>query len=129
MDYLQKGGKPDQLKSAGIRPNLMKRGAGTFWSTTDAIPSHGTSHPSSTTGRRRWKSSTDSMTWSFTICRPTRSRCTIWRQTGRRRELLLTMNEKLNRLIDAEVGEDRGQMLPGGIDAGWDVTAETMAGA
>ncbi|MGT2428871.1 hypothetical protein ACU4HD_09540 [Cupriavidus basilensis] len=46
-----------------------------------------------------------------------------------RRELLLTMNEKLNRLIDAEVGEDRGQMLPGGIDAGWDVTAETMAGA
>ena len=41
-------------------------------------------------------------------------------------ELALAMNEKLNRLIDAEVGEDRGQ-LPGGIDAGWEVTAETMA--
>ena len=45
------------------------------------------------------------------------------------RELVVAMNEKLNRLIDAEVGEDRGQMLPGGIDAGWEVTAETMSGA
>ena len=43
------------------------------------------------------------------------------------RELVLAMNEKLNRLIDAEVGDDLGQMLPGGIDAGWAVTPETMA--
>ncbi|MGN5480722.1 hypothetical protein ACTMU2_40385 [Cupriavidus basilensis] len=48
---------------------------------------------------------------------------------SRHRELILAMNEKLNRLVDAEVGEDRGQMLPGGIDAGWEVTPETMAGA
>ncbi|MNL66130.1 hypothetical protein D3C87_1905480 [compost metagenome] len=47
----------------------------------------------------------------------------------KQRELLVAMNEKLNQLIDAEVGEDRGQMLPGGIDAGWEVSAETMAGA
>jgi hypothetical protein len=47
----------------------------------------------------------------------------------RRVDLLLAMNDKLNRLIDAEVGEDRGQMLPGGIDAGWEVSRETMAGA
>ena len=46
---------------------------------------------------------------------------------GTQRELVMAMNEKLNRLIDAEVGEDRGQMLPGGIEAGWEVTAETMA--
>ena len=25
-----------------------------------------------------------------------------------------------------EVGEGRGQMLPGGIEAGWEVTAQTM---
>jgi len=48
---------------------------------------------------------------------------------GSSRELVMAMNDKLNRLIDAEVGEDRGQMLPGGIDAGWEVTPETMAGA
>jgi arylsulfatase len=37
------------------------------------------------------------------------------------------VNEKLNRLVDAEVGEDRGQMLPGGIDADWEINRETMA--
>jgi len=37
-------------------------------------------------------------------------------------DLLLAMNDKLNRLIDAEVGEDIGQMLPGGVDGGWVTT-------
>jgi arylsulfatase len=37
-------------------------------------------------------------------------------------DLLAAMNAKLNRLIDTEVGEDVGQMLPGGIDAGWVAT-------
>jgi arylsulfatase A-like enzyme len=37
-------------------------------------------------------------------------------------ELLLAMNAKLNRLIEAEVGEDVGQMLPGGVDGGWVAT-------
>ncbi len=48
---------------------------------------------------------------------------------SRHSELVVAMNEKLNRLVDAETGEDRGKMLPGGIDAGWEVTPETMAGA
>jgi sulfatase-like protein len=46
---------------------------------------------------------------------------------GEAAELSLAMNAKLNALIDAEVGEDRGQMLPGGVEAGWEVNAETMA--
>jgi arylsulfatase len=33
------------------------------------------------------------------------------------------MNAKLNKLLDAEVGEDVGQMLPGGVDAGWVLTS------
>jgi arylsulfatase len=37
-------------------------------------------------------------------------------------ELLLAMNAKLNQLIDTEVGEDVGQMLPGGVDGGWVAT-------
>jgi arylsulfatase A-like enzyme len=35
------------------------------------------------------------------------------------RDLLEAMNAKLNALIDREVGEDAGQMLPGGVDGGW----------
>ena len=35
------------------------------------------------------------------------------------KELLEAMNAKLNALIEKEVGEDVGQMLPGGVDGGW----------
>ena len=38
------------------------------------------------------------------------------------RDLLDTMNAKLNALIEKEVGEDAGQMLPGGVDGGWVTT-------
>jgi arylsulfatase len=41
---------------------------------------------------------------------------------ARNAELILAMNAKLNALIAAEVGEDVGQMLPGGVDAGWVAT-------
>ncbi len=41
-------------------------------------------------------------------------------------ELMSAMNAKLNQLIDEEVGEDLGQMLPGGVDAGWAVTPESL---
>lgn len=36
--------------------------------------------------------------------------------------LLEAMNRRLNTLVEAEVGEDVGQMLPGGVDAGWVAT-------
>jgi arylsulfatase len=38
------------------------------------------------------------------------------------RELLEEMNTKLNALIDREVGEDAGQMLPDNVDGGWVAT-------
>jgi arylsulfatase len=37
-------------------------------------------------------------------------------------EIVEAMNAKLNALIEKEVGEDVGQMLPGGVDGGWIVT-------
>jgi arylsulfatase A-like enzyme len=40
----------------------------------------------------------------------------------RHRATLEEMNAKLNHLIEKEVGEDVGQMLPGGVDAGWIAT-------
>lgn len=42
--------------------------------------------------------------------------------SARNRDLLEAMNAKLNALIDREVGEDVGQMLPGSVDGGWVVT-------
>ena len=43
-------------------------------------------------------------------------------ERDKHRELLGAMNAKLNALIEREVGEDVGQMLPGGVDGGWVVT-------
>jgi arylsulfatase len=37
-------------------------------------------------------------------------------------DLMMAMNATLNKLLDAEVGEDAGQMLSGSIDAGWVAT-------
>ena len=37
-------------------------------------------------------------------------------------EVLEAMNAKLNALIQREVGEDVGQMLPGGVEGGWVVS-------
>ena len=39
--------------------------------------------------------------------------------------LLEEMNAKLNRLIDTEVGEDVGQMMPARVDGGWVATDAT----
>lgn len=39
--------------------------------------------------------------------------------------LLESMNAKLNALLDAEVGEDVGQMLPPRVDGGWVATDAT----
>ena len=39
--------------------------------------------------------------------------------------LLEVMNAKLNRLLDAEAGEDVGQMLPPRVDGGWVATDAT----
>ena len=38
-------------------------------------------------------------------------------------KLIEAMNAKLNALIDREVGEDVGQMLPGGVDGNWVATS------
>ena len=84
--------------------------------------------PSSTTGRQRWKISIGSTMSSFSTSQADPLEMKNLAADGKQhRELVVAMNEKLNGLIDAEVGEDRGQMLPGGIEAGWEVTPETMA--
>lgn len=126
--YVQKGGKPDQLKSAGLRPDLMKRGAvrcvydGRYSFARYFSPKQH-NRPTTLEELNRFNDLElyDLQADPFEMVNLASS--------ARHRELMLAMNEKLNRLIDTEVGEDRGQMLPGGIDAGWEVSAETMAGA
>ena len=126
VEHLQKGAKPDQLKSAGIVPDMMKRGAvrsvydGRYVFARYFSPKQ---HNRPGTLEELYRLNDVEL---FDV-QADPLEVTNLAMNQRHRELVAAMNGKLNQLIDAEVGEDRGQMLPGGIDAGWAVTPETMA--
>ena len=127
--HLHKGGKPADLKAAGVVPDLLKRGA--VRSVFDGR--YVFSRYFSPKQHNRPMGMEDLLRLNDVELFDTRTdpyeMINLAALPGRNGELLLAMNEKLNRLIDSEVGEDRGQMMPGGIEAGWEVTPETMAGA
>jgi arylsulfatase len=126
VDHINKGGDPKALKDAGITPDMRKRGAvravfdGRYTFARYFSPKQ---HNRPTSWEQLSKANDlelydrekDPLEMVNLAC------------DKRHRELVLAMNAKLNGLIDAEVGEDRGQMLPGGIDAGWEVDWSTMA--
>ena len=125
--HIKKGGDPKKIKDAGIIPDLRKRGAvrmvydGQYVFARYFSPKQH-NLPANLEDLYRLndvelydvKADPLEMNNLATGSKP-------------KHELVLAMNQKLNRLIEAEVGEDRGQMLPGGIEAGWEVTRETMA--
>jgi arylsulfatase len=129
VEHLNKGGKGSDLKAAGLGPDLTKRGAvrsvfdGRYTFSRYFSPKQ---HNQPTSMEELLRLNDVELFDSQTDPDETTN---LAAQGGRNGELVLAMNTKLNRLIEAEVGEDRGQMMPGGIDAGWEVTPETMAGA
>jgi arylsulfatase A-like enzyme len=128
IDYVQKGGKPADVKAAGIVPDMSKRGAvrsvydGRYVFARYFSPKQ---HNRPTAIEELFRFNDVEL---YDVQADPNEMSNL-ATGGRSRDIVAAMNEKLNRLIDAEVGEDRGQMLPGGIDAGWEVTPDTMAGA
>ena len=127
VEFIKQGGDPKQLKEAGIVPDLRKRGAvrsvfdGRYVFSRYFSPKQH-NRPSSLEELYRLND-----VELFDTASDPLELTNIAATKGANAELVMAMNEKLNRLIDEEVGEDRGQMLPGGIEAGWEVTPQTMA--
>jgi arylsulfatase len=126
VEHIHRGGKPKELKDVGIVPDMTKRGAvrsvydGRYTFSRYFSPKQH-NRPATLEELRRFND------LELFDAQADPHEMTNLATSHSQSELVLAMNEKLNRLIDTEVGEDRGQMLPGGVDAGWEVTAETMA--
>jgi len=127
VDFIQQGGDPKQLKEAGIVPDLRKRGAvrsvfdGRYMFSRYFSPKQ---HNRPTTLEDLYRLNDVEL---FDVIADPLEMTNLAARKGANAEIVMAMNEKLNRLIDEQVGEDRGQMLPGGVAAGWEVTPKTMA--
>jgi arylsulfatase len=120
-DLLKQGG-PAKIKEAGLRPDMMKRGAirsvfdGRYQFTRYFSPK-----------QHNLPDSIESLfalndVELFDTQSDPHEMNNLAMDREKNADLLMAMNAKLNRLIDEEVGEDVGQMLPGGVDGGWVAT-------
>ena len=128
VEFLHNGGNPKELAASGVRPDMTKRGAiRSIWDGRYVYTRYFSPKQHNTPETLEQIYGLNDVELFDTQTDPNEmSNLALDRKKSA--ELALAMNEKMNRLIAAEVGEDRGQMLPGGIEAGWEVTPETMAG-
>jgi len=125
--HIKQGGNPRQLKEAGIVPDMMKRGAVRMVYDGQYVFARYFSPKQHNRPKTLEEISRLNDVELYDVKADPLEMKNLAADGKQHRELVLAMNEKLNALIDAEVGEDRGQMLPGGVEAGWEVTPETMA--
>ena len=120
-DLLKQGG-PEKIKEAGLHPDMMKRGAlrsvfdGRYQFTRYFSPKQ---HNRPTSMEELFELNDVELFDHQNDPNEVENRALDREQNA---DLIMAMNAKLNRLIDEEVGEDVGQMLPGGVDGGWVAT-------
>jgi arylsulfatase len=117
--FLREGGDPAELPNKGWRPDLSKRGAirsvfdGRYKLSRYFSPRE---HHLPRSIEELFASNDVEL---FDLETDPHEMKNLAMERRRYGDLLLAMNDKLNALIEAEVGEDIGQMLPGGADADW----------
>lgn len=119
---LLKQGNATKIKESGLRPDMMKRGAirsvfdGRYQFTRYFSPKQ---HNRPFTIEELFRLNDVEL---FDLQNDPYELKNLALDLTNNTDLLMTMNTKLNKLIDSEVGEDVGQMLSGGLEAGWVAT-------
>ena len=117
--FIREGGKPEDLPNQGYRPDLTKRGAirsvfdGRYKLNRYFSPQE---HHTPRSLEELYASNDVELFDHESDPQEMRNLAADGQRKG---DLLVAMNDKLNALIESEVGEDTGQMLPGGDDANW----------
>ena len=117
--FIKEGGNPTEIPGKGWRPNLAKRGAirsvfdGRYKFSRYFSPQE-----------HNLPSSIETLFGHndvelFDLKSDPNELNNLALDSQKNGDLLIALNEKLNALIESEVGEDIGQMLPGGADANW----------
>ncbi len=123
-NHFAQGGKPEELAEKGWRPNLKKRGAirsvydGRYKLSRYFAPME---HHVPRTMEELFANNDVEL---FDVVNDPIEMNNLAVDRRKHGDLIEMMNDKLNLLIAQEVGDDIGQMLPGGTDADWKLSPD-----
>ena len=117
--FIREGGKPADLPKQGFRPNLAKRGAiRTVFDGRYKLNRY-FSPQEHHTPRSLEELFAHNDVELFDLETDPHEMHNLATERQLHGDLLVAMIGKLNHLVESEVGEDIGQMLPSGKDANW----------